>query len=256
MTARGFAEGYVEAGGFRIRYLEAGAGTPVVYLHGGGGLHLSRAHELLAERFRVVALEAPGFGRSPENTSTGSIRELAATLGDAVDALAVGEHVLYGTSLGAVAALWLAVDRPARIRSLVLEAPAAIRPPDWRPPRDPAALRRALYARQELAPPPEPPDVVAKQLALGVGLTGPPRDPELEQALRGLSTPTLVVWGKRDGLYPPDLAHEYPRLLQNCCVALVDDAAHEVNWDCPETVAELVADFVEREAPRNHSPDP
>ena len=248
MSARGFSEGHVEVGGFRIRYLDAGSGRTLVYLHGGGGLHLSRAHELLAERFRVVALETPGFGCSPENTTSRSIRELAGTLGDAIGALGVGGHVLYGTSFGAVAALWLAVDRPGDVRALVLEAPGAFRPPDWRPPADPETLRRALHAHPELAPPPEPREVVAKQQALIARVMWPPRDPELEKALRGLTTPTLVLWGKRDGLYPPELGDEYPRLLPTCRLVLVDDAAHEANWDQPEAVAAIVAEFVEREA--------
>ncbi|HZQ35962.1 MAG TPA: hypothetical protein VFD32_08520, partial [Dehalococcoidia bacterium] len=62
-----FAERYVEADGFRIRYLEAGSGRPLVLLHGGGGLTLGRAQALLAERCRVIACEVPGFGASPVN---------------------------------------------------------------------------------------------------------------------------------------------------------------------------------------------
>src|SRR5947209_4367628 len=60
-------EGYVEADGFRIRYQEAGEGTPLVHLHGAGGLRLTPAHELLCRHFRVVAFEMPGFGASPQN---------------------------------------------------------------------------------------------------------------------------------------------------------------------------------------------
>src|SRR5207302_6801621 len=40
-----FAESFVEADGFRIRYLEAGEGPPLAYFHGGGGLHVSPAYE-------------------------------------------------------------------------------------------------------------------------------------------------------------------------------------------------------------------
>src|SRR5262249_18734171 len=74
-----FEEEFVNAGGFSVRVLRAGEGDPLVHLHGGGGLHLSRAHELLAERFHLIAVEFPGFGLSPENTRTRSIRELAET---------------------------------------------------------------------------------------------------------------------------------------------------------------------------------
>jgi len=61
-----FAEKFIEADGFRIRYCEAGQGAPLLHLHGAGGLRLSPAHDLLARHFRVIAFEMPGFGQSPD----------------------------------------------------------------------------------------------------------------------------------------------------------------------------------------------
>ena len=55
-----FREGFVEADGFRIRYMEAGDGPVLVHLHGAGGLRLSRGHDLLALGHRVVAMEKIG----------------------------------------------------------------------------------------------------------------------------------------------------------------------------------------------------
>ena len=73
-----FREGFVEADGFRIRYMEAGQGTPLVHLHGAGGMRLTPGHDLLCPPspggrlrdagFRLVAREHPdaddgGVGR-------------------------------------------------------------------------------------------------------------------------------------------------------------------------------------------------
>src|SRR3954452_260698 len=124
---RAFREGFVEADGFRIRYCEAGQGAPLVHLHGAGGLRLNAAHDLLATRYRVIAIEMPGFGQSAENTRTRTMPELAATIVKAADALGLDRFDLMGTSFGGKAALWLAVRHPERVRALVLEAPAAIR---------------------------------------------------------------------------------------------------------------------------------
>ena len=55
-----FREGFVEADGFRIRYMEAGTGAPLVHLHGAGGLRLTPGHDLLSRQFRVIAFEMPG----------------------------------------------------------------------------------------------------------------------------------------------------------------------------------------------------
>ena len=85
-----FSTAYVEADGFRIRYREAGAGEPLVCLHGGGGLRLSAAHDILAKRRRVIAFEIPGFGDSPANTRSESLEALGRTMNAAVKARAAG----------------------------------------------------------------------------------------------------------------------------------------------------------------------
>src|SRR3954451_18806834 len=82
-----FAERYVEADGFRIRYREAGEGPVLVHLHGAGGPRLSRAHDLLRRQFRVIAFEIPGFGQSAENTGSRSMPVLGYTMVKAADAL-------------------------------------------------------------------------------------------------------------------------------------------------------------------------
>ncbi len=113
-----FNEGYVEADGVRIRYMEAGQGAPLVHLHGAGGLRLTPAHDLLARHFRVVVFEMPGFGQSPE------------TMALAIKNLGLDTFNLMGTSFGGKTALWLALQAPERVLALVLEAPAAIRQED------------------------------------------------------------------------------------------------------------------------------
>ena len=123
-----FAEHHVDADGFRIRYLEAGQGPTLVHLHGAGGPRLSRAHDLLAARFRVIAFEVPGFGESPEYQRSRSMPELALSMAHAVTAIGLDRFNLMGTSFGGTLALWLAVQQPDRLDALVLESPAAIRP--------------------------------------------------------------------------------------------------------------------------------
>ena len=100
-----FKEGHVEADGFRIRYMEAGHGAPLVHLHGARGLRLTRGHDLLSEQFRVIAFEMPGFGQSPENARTQSMPELAATMAKTVEKLDIDGFNLMGTSFGGKTAL-------------------------------------------------------------------------------------------------------------------------------------------------------
>ncbi|MDE3075079.1 MAG: alpha/beta fold hydrolase, partial [Chloroflexota bacterium] len=128
VPASEFREGYVDADGFRIRYCEAGEGEPVISLHGAGGMHLYRSHELLAKHHRMIVFEVPGFGQSPANERSGSMQELGLTMARAAGNLGIDRFNLMGNSFGGKLALWLAVQQPERLDALVLIAPAAIRP--------------------------------------------------------------------------------------------------------------------------------
>jgi pimeloyl-ACP methyl ester carboxylesterase len=244
----GFDERFVEADGFTIRYVKAGSGEPVVYLHGGGGLHISPVHRALAERSQLLAFEMPGFGTSAENTRSESLDDLAATMVAAVGAAGLEDYTLYATSFGAAVALRMALGHPESVRALIMESPAALRPEGWTPGGlTPEELRGALFAHPENAPAPEPPEVIAKQLQLLGRLSGPNQDPELIERMRTLSVPVLVLFGTRDGLIPPSMAPLYKELLLNGYIVYVYEAAHEMQFDRPEAVAEVVGDFAERQ---------
>jgi pimeloyl-ACP methyl ester carboxylesterase len=241
-----FSEQFVEAEGFEIRYMEAGDGPPLVCFHGAGGLRLSRGHELLAERYRVIAFEAPGFGASPVNQRSQSMIDLTSTMGAAISALGLERFSLWGISFGGKLALSLAVQTPERLEALVLAAPAAIRLGSAPLPRGPEILG-LLHAHPErrLDTTPLSPEVQGKQLELVERLIGPPRDAELEAAMRELHVPTLVLFGTEDRLTPPELGRHYREILPNCQFVIVYDAAHAIYDDRPEAFAAIVADFLE-----------
>src|SRR5690606_20497112 len=112
-------------------------GDTIVCLHSAAGLYLTEAHARLAARFRVVAIEVPGFGTSPANTRTQTVRDLAGTMLAALDALGIAHFHLAGHSFGGRLALWMAIARPSAVRSLTLIAAAVL--PSGRPPPEPAA---------------------------------------------------------------------------------------------------------------------
>jgi pimeloyl-ACP methyl ester carboxylesterase len=244
-----FSEGHVEADGFRIRYLEAGQGTPLVHLHGAGGLRLTPAHDLLCRHFRVVAFEMPGFGQSPENSRTRSMPALASTMAQAIETLGIDTFNLMGTSFGGKTALWLALQAQARVLALVLEAPAAIRPEGAEPPSGSAEeMARRLYAHPErlAAIPTIDPAIQAKTRPLVQRLRGPDRDADLEARLPDLGTPTLVLFGTLDRVIPSSMGHVYKELMPNSHLVFVYDAGHVISTDRPEAFAEVVVDFLER----------
>ncbi len=225
----GFGERHVEADGFRIRALEKGSGEPLVFFHTARGVRLTPAHARLAERRRVIAIEAPGFGRSPVNDRSQDLAELARTMIAATQALGLQRFDLMGHSFGAKLALWAAVQSPEAVRALVLVAPSAIRPADW-----------TLPAAQEGVDP----EIGRKQAALFNRLIGPPVDEALESRMGEIAAPVLALFGTRDELIPTSFARRYRQLMPKANVMFVYDASHAITEDRPEAVAALIEDFL------------
>jgi pimeloyl-ACP methyl ester carboxylesterase len=243
-----FQEAWVEADGFRIRYLEAGDGPPLVHLHSAGGLRMDRSHELLARQFRVILFEMPGFG-TEENKRTQTMPELAATMATACEQLGLTRFNLMGTSFGAKTAVWLALRRPELVRALVLEGSGAIRPEGMRPPSgSPDEIASRLYAHPERMPPIKKADPAraARVFTLTQRLRGPDRDAELESRLRDVAIPTLVVFGTRDSVVSPDMGRIYKDLMPDAHLVFLYDAGHEAAAERPEAFVEVAGDFLER----------
>ena len=242
--------GRVAARGGEIAYHTAGDGPALVYLHGAGGLRWGKALDALATRFHVYALDLPGFGGSTLADDVNSIPDAADVVAAAMAELGRGERMhLIGTSLGGRVAAWLAVRHADRVDRLVLESPAAFRPPDAPPlsALSPEQLRRALYGNPEVAPPTDDSAERQRQLKVVGRLTqGVMWDADLERGLAEVEAATLVLFGTQDGLVPPEMGRVYKERIPEAFLIYVYGAAHAIQWDCPERYVAVVADFLTR----------
>jgi len=89
---------------------------------------------------------------------------------------------------------------------------------------------------------------LAMQIAvLTQRLRGPDRDPDLEARLPSLAVPVLAVFGTRDTVIPPEIAHLYKDLIPDAHLVFVYDAGHAIAAERPEAFVEVVGDFLERD---------
>jgi glycerol-3-phosphate dehydrogenase len=121
-----------------------GSGAPMVLVHGLGGSAINwlAVGPALARQSRVVALDLPGFGRTPpagRSARLGAQREL---LGRFLDAVIGAPAVVVGNSMGGLIAMMEAAAAPGRISRLVLVAPA--QPPASRARIDPVVFAAFL----------------------------------------------------------------------------------------------------------------
>jgi 2-hydroxy-6-oxonona-2,4-dienedioate hydrolase len=114
----------------RVRVLELGAGEPVLFVHGGGGGAAQWAPLLARIRGRrLLAVDRPGCGLTSGFDNRGvDLRAHAVDfLAGLLDALGIAAVDIVAGSMGATWSVWLALDRPERVRSLaLLGSPALI----------------------------------------------------------------------------------------------------------------------------------
>jgi 4,5:9,10-diseco-3-hydroxy-5,9,17-trioxoandrosta-1(10),2-diene-4-oate hydrolase len=134
MTARSIPEGrYADVGdGLRIHYHDAGAGTPVVFIHGSGPgasgfSNFQGNFPYFAERgFRAIVPDSLGFGRSSKPDMDYELDAVLVGLKALLRQLGIERCALVGNSQGGALAIKLALDEPALVSKLVLMAPGGL----------------------------------------------------------------------------------------------------------------------------------
>ena len=113
--------------GSRLSIMEAGTGPPALAVHGLGGTKGSFLPTVaaLASRFRIIAVDLPGFGDSDKPIGAPyDARFFADAVVDLLDALALERAHLIGNSLGGRVALEVGLRYPSRVGRLALLAPS------------------------------------------------------------------------------------------------------------------------------------
>ena len=260
----------------RLSTLEAGTGPPVLAIHGLGGTKGSFLLTVaaLADRFRVVAVDLPGFGDSDKPIGAAyDPRFFADAMIDLLDALELDRADIIGNSLGGRVALEVALRDPERVGRLALLAPSLAwrRPRRWAP-----ALRlvRPELGLVQLAPRAVVEAVVHRLIpgadkgwtAAGVDeflrayltpagraafyaaarqiyLEAPHGKDGFWPRLGELQPDVLFIWGRRDTLVPIAFArHVAEALPQARHVEL--DCGHVPQMERPRQTHEAVAAFL------------
>ena len=116
---------FLDIEGVGLHYLERGEGPPLVLLHGNGVMvqdfEISGIIERLAQQYRVIAFDRPGFGHTnrPRSRSWTPAAQ-AEVVHKALAHLNIKQAIVVGHSWGTLVALSLALDHPADVRTLVL----------------------------------------------------------------------------------------------------------------------------------------
>ena len=255
-----FQETQLEVDGLNIRAFGAGQGDPVVVLD-TLSFGLTSVHLALAQAFRVVVLQLPGFGAGASGETSQSVKELAGTMSRAAvlsgvvgnDPTGAGKYSLVGTSFAANVALWQTIQVQEQVEALVLISPTIIRPTGIVPSGDQEQMGRSLLAhpdnqeslaRIDVAVTAQEHEVAQRLLDGG---PSPVLSQETEDRLGEVQCPTLAVFGLQDKLAAPEAGSILREKLPNSHLSFIYDAGHAIALERPEALAGLVVDYVARQ---------
>jgi pimeloyl-ACP methyl ester carboxylesterase len=259
-----------------MHYMRAGSGPPLVLVHGllGGAFCWRLNLPAFAQRFTTFAVDLPGFGESlaPAGADCG-MESQAIRLLSWLEELGLEQVDVVASSWGGAVALFLAALSPARVRSLVLAAPVnpwsdfgldrvrffsgrwgatllRLAVPFSRPlhltalermygdPAKVAAETLEGYSRMMLR----------KGRARNIIQTLRCWEKDLKalrEAVDRVQSPTLLVWGARDGAVDVRSAQALLRKLPECELAVLEGAGHLPFEEMPEEFNRVALGFLE-----------
>jgi pimeloyl-ACP methyl ester carboxylesterase len=258
-----------DAGGLSIFYHDEGQGEPLLLIH---GFPLSSdmwepQRAALMHRFRVVAPDLRGMGKSDVPTGDYSMAAYADDLIALLDELGIAQVIVCGMSMGGYIAFELLRRAPDRVSGLILIDTRATADDDTT-----KAKRRSLIdqVRSEGSRAAadtdtmlterthrEQPDLVEYVRRI---MSAMPADgivgalnamidrPDSTAMLSQIAVPTLVIVGSEDTLTPPALAQQMQAATPNAQLVVIEGAAHGSSLERPDDVNKAILDWAGQQA--------
>jgi pimeloyl-ACP methyl ester carboxylesterase len=270
--------------GVRLHYVEAGAGPPVILLHGFPEFWYSWRHQIPAlagAGFRALVPDQRGYNLSdkPPAVSDYRVEKLAADVAGLIRRAGRGRAAVVGHDWGGAVAWAVAIRYPELVERLViLNAPhpaafahelrtaAQLRKswyilffqlpwlPEW-------ALRRGDFASLERTfrhDPVRPGTFTDEDIRLYKEALSRPgaltamlnwyraigRRGLRAKDMRPIAAPTLLIWGERDRYLGPRLSTGVEPWVPKLRVERMPDASHWVHQEWPQRVNRLMIDFL------------
>src|ERR1700754_1038093 len=270
---------FIDLHGERIAVRDEGEGEALLLIHGMAGTSDTWRAILpqLAKKYRVIAPDLLGHGRSSKPRTDYSLGAFAVGLRDLLDELEVDSATVVGHSLGGGIAMQFLYQHPDYCRRLILISSGGLG-------QDVGWILRLLSAPgAELVMPVIAPGFVLragnsiKSWLSSMGLRSP-RGAEIwnayssfsdaqtrESFLRTLRSvidyrgqsvsalnrlqlradlPTLAIWGEEDTIIPVDHVYSALRARPDCRVEVLPGVGHFAHVEAPTEVVDLIDEFI------------
>ena len=257
MTTTGSrAATYVEVAGAKTEVFKGGNGPALLCLHGArGNPGWMPFHEALASEYTVYAPSHPGYNGSERPDWLRSIADISHFyLAFLRDQNLGGQVHIMGFSMGGWIAAEIAAMSPQVIKSLVLVDAVGIKPQEGEIAEvlmvSPSSTQHLSYYDISKAPnldeiPPEEQAVLWSNREMTSRLCWKPymHNPNLPEYLKMIQVPSLIVWGRQDGIVPLSCGERYGQVLAGSRLHVIEECGHSPQNEQPEEFLEVVSSF-------------
>ncbi len=259
---------YIELRNISLYYEDVGVGDPpVLLLHelGGSSESWRRVMPLITPHRRVIAPDMRGAGRSEKPAETFEIAVLASDIAALIDTLHLASVDVIGAALGAMVAALMASRSPQSVRRMVLCATTDAIDQRTREYLNQRAQRlrkvgmRGVMEASLVNAFPEPHSAARAGYRPIYLANDPAAYAELSQALARMSVtpdlwrhircPVLVMSGRHDFIWPPELGRRVANHLPHATFLELADAGHFPHLHTPELMTDVALRFLSRTSP-------
>jgi pimeloyl-ACP methyl ester carboxylesterase len=250
-------ESFVEVAGGKVQMLRAGSGRPLVVLHHDvGNPGWLPFYDTLADGFAVHVPSHPGFGRSDRPEWMRTVRDTAILYQWMLRQLSMGPVTLVGLGFGGWIAAEMAMMCYHSLSHLVLVNPLGFQPQQGEI-LDQFLINTIDYVRSgfenqekyvELYTAEPPLDQleqweINREMTSRIAYKPYMYDQTLSPLIRGVSVPTLIVWGAQNRIVPLICGQQYREAIAGARLETISGAGHFLEVEKPAELAKLVKEF-------------
>ena len=241
----------------KFRYVESGAGQPIIILHGlmGGLSNFSGVMNYFpGKKYHVIIPELPVYSMPILDTS---VKSLSDYLHKFISFRKLSDIILLGNSLGGHVGLLFIKSYPKLVKGLVLTGSSGLyenNMGDGNPKRGDYEYIKKKSEAVFFDPKIASKEIVDRvfesvndrnKLLRTLALAKSAIRHNMANELPKIKTPTAIIWGKQDTVTPPNVAKEFHELLPDSNLYWIDRCGHAPMMEHPQKFNTILENWLE-----------
>ncbi|MCS7075248.1 MAG: alpha/beta hydrolase [Bacteroidia bacterium] len=247
-----------------VQYIDEGNGPVLLLLHGLFGA-LSNWADVIEEFRKDYRVIIPMMPIYQVNLDDLSVETLADYIAMFVDKMQLSDLSVMGNSLGGHVGLVYTLEHPEKVRTLILTGSSGLFESGMGGSFPKRGSMEYIKERVEYTfydPKTATQDLVdevfeivnnPKKAIRIIKIARAAQRHNLKVEIRTIQCPTLLIWGLNDNITPPEVAHEFHRLIPNSELYFIDHCGHAPMMERPKEFNAYLRRFLNKHLTVSHS---